>query len=126
MIGTHLSLAQQQRGLRYSYLMWIVWLGLAIPLWQSHWVGMANAWGLAAIGVVPLLLMLMWIWPAKNGNMLMLIGMVFLIYFGAAIVAAMRGGLAAVVYGVEVLLITHTLFWLMWVVERMPKLQQQS
>lgn len=124
MIGTSLSLAQQQTGLRYSYVLWMLWLGLAIPLWQSQWIGMADAWGLAAIAVAPLLLMLAWIWPAKNGNMLMLVGMLLFIYFGFAVLAAMRGGWAALMYGVEVLLITHTLFWLMWVVERMPKLQQ--
>ena len=125
MIGTSLSLAQQQTGLRYSYVLWMLWLGLAIPLWQSQWIGMADAWGLAAIAVAPLLLMLAWIWPAKNGNMLMLVGMVLFVYFGFAVLAAMRGGWAALMYGIEVLLIIHTLFWLMWVVERMPKLQQQ-
>jgi len=124
MIGTHLSLGQQQRGLRYSYLAWMIWLGFAIPLWQSQWIGVADAWGLAGIAVAPLLLMLVWVWPAKNGNMLMLIGMVWLIYFGFSILAALRGGMAAVMYGIEVVLITHTLFWLMWVVERLPKLQQ--
>jgi hypothetical protein len=124
MIGTTLSLEQQQTGLRYSYIAWIVWLGVVIPLWQSQWIGMADAWALAAIAVAPLLVMLAWIWPAKNGNMLMLIGMIFFVYFGFAILAAMRGGWATLVYGMEALLITHTLFWLMWVVERMPKLQQ--
>ena len=124
MIGTTLSLEQQQKGLRYSYIAWIVWLGVVIPLWQSQWIGMADAWALAAIAVAPLLVMLAWIWPAKNGNMLMLIGMIFFVYFGFAILAAMRGGWATLVYGMEALLITHTLFWLMWVVERMPKLQQ--
>lgn len=124
MIGTTLSLKQQQKGLRYSYIAWIVWLGVVIPLWQSQWIGMADAWALAAIAVAPLLVMLAWIWPAKNGNMLMLIGMIFFVYFGFAILAAMRGGWATLVYGMEALLITHTLFWLMWVIERMPKLQQ--
>lgn len=124
MIGTNLSLAQQQRALRYSYLTWLFWMGLVIPLWQSQWIGMSDAWGLAAIGAIPVLVMLTGIWPAKNGNLLMLIGMILLIYFGFSILAALRGGWAAVVYGIEVLLITKTLFWLMWVVERLPKLQQ--
>lgn len=126
MIGTTLSLAQQQCALRYSYLAWLLWLGVLIPLWQSQGVGMANAWGLAAIALTPLLLMLGWIWPAKSGNMLMLVGMLLLVYFGFAILAAMRGGWATLIYGIEVLLITHTLFWLMWVVERLPKLQQSA
>ena len=125
MIGTNLSLAQQQTGLRYSYVAWIVWLILVVPLWQSQWIGLADALVLAAMGVAPLLVMLAWVWPAKNGNMLMLVGMIVLVYFGFAVLQALRGGWAALVYGVEVLLITHTLFWLMWVVERMPKLHQQ-
>ena len=104
---------------------WIVWLILVVPLWQSQWIGLADAWVLAAMGVAPLLVMLAWVWPAKNGNMLMLVGMIVLVYFGFAVLQALRGGWAALVYGVEVLLITHTLFWLMWVVERMPKLHQQ-
>lgn len=126
MIGTKLSLAQQQRALRYSYLAWLLWLGVLIPLWQSQGMGMADAWGLAAIALAPLLLMLGWVWPAKSGNMLMLVGMLLLVYFGFAILAAMRGGWATLMYSVEVLLITHTLFWLMWVVERLPKLQQSA
>lgn len=126
MIGTNLSLAQQQRALRYSYLLWLVWLGIVTPLWQSQWIGMADAWGLAAIALMPLVLMLGWIWPARSGNMLMLVGMLLLVYFGFAILAAMRGGWATLIYGIEVLLIMHTLFWLMWVVERLPKLQQSA
>lgn len=124
MIGTHLSLAQQQQWLRYSYLAWLLWLAVVIPVWQAQSIGMANAIGLAIIAVLPLLLVLVWVWRARNGNILMLLGMMMMIYFGFAILAAMRGGWAAVFYGVEVLLITHTLFWLMWVVERLPKLQQ--
>ena len=128
MIGTTLSLAQQQRALRYSYLVWLFWLGVAIPLWQNQVMGMplADAGGLALIALTPLLLLLGWVWPAKNGNMLMLVGMLLFVYFGMAILAAMRGGWATLMYGVEVILISHSLFWLMWVVERLPKLQQSA
>lgn len=128
MIGTTLSLAQQQRALRYSYLVWLFWLGVAIPLWQNQVMGMplADAGGLALIALTPLLLLLSWVWPAKNGNMLMLVGMLLFVYFGTAILAAMRGGWATLMYGIEVILIAHTLFWLMWVVERLPKLQQSA
>lgn len=128
MIGTTLSLAQQQRALRYSYLVWLFWIGVAIPLWQNQAMGMplADAGGLALIALTPLLLLLSWVWPAKNGNMLMLVGMLLFVYFGMAILAAMRGGWATLMYGVEVILISHSLFWLMWVVERLPKLQQSA
>lgn len=128
MIGTTLSLVQQQRALRYSYLVWLFWLGLAIPFWQTQAMGiqLADAGGLAVIALTPLLLMLGWVWPAKNGNMLMLVGMLLFVYFGFAVLAAMRGGWATLVYGIEVVLITHILFWLMWVVERLPKLQQSA
>jgi len=124
MIGTKLSLLQQQRALRYSYVAWLLWLGVVIPLWQSQWIGMSNAWGLALIAVVPVLLMSPWVWRGKSGSLLMLVGMILLIYFCLAILAALRGGWSMLVYGVEVILITHTLFWLMWVVERLPKLNQ--
>ncbi|MEC7120879.1 MAG: hypothetical protein VXW65_13400 [Pseudomonadota bacterium] len=121
--GASWSLDQQQRGLRYSFLAWLVWVLLVIPAWRSQTImSAADAWGLALLAGVPLVGMLSWVWPAKHGNMLMLVGMVWFIYFTFALLAALQGGVAAVVFGIEALLIFSTFFWLMWVVERLPKL----
>lgn len=123
--GRSFSLAQHQRYLRLSYLSWLIWLGLVIPIARTFLTEMAPqvAWGLALLSLLPALIMLCWVWPAKHGNMLILMGMILLLYLGFAVLAILKGGLSIVLFSIESLLLFVVLYWLMWVIERLPKLQ---
>lgn len=123
--GRAFSLVQHQRYLRISYVSWLIWLGLVIPSVRMFFTEMAPhvAWGLAVLSVLPALIMLCWIWPARHGNMLILIGMLLLIYLGFAVLAILIGGISILLFSIESLLLIVVLYWLMWVIERLPKLQ---
>jgi hypothetical protein len=81
------------------------------------------AWGLAGLALMPALIMLCWVWPAKHGNMLILMGMLLLLYLGFAVLGILIGGISIVLFSIESLLLFIVLYWLMWVIERLPKLQ---
>lgn len=123
--GHALSLAQLQRHVRVSYVLWLVWLGVVIPVVRMFFTQMAPhvAWGLAGLALLPALIMLCWVWPAKHGNMLILMGMLLLLYLGFAVLGVLIGGISIVLFSIESLLLCIVLYWLMWVIERLPKLQ---
>lgn len=123
--GRAFSLAQHQRCLRISYLIWLVWLGLVVPTIRTFWTEMSAqvAWGLALLSLIPALMMLCWVWPARHGNMLILMGMLLLLYLGFAVLGILIGGISIVLFSIESLLLFIVLYWLMWVIERLPKLQ---
>jgi hypothetical protein len=123
--GRAFSLAQHQRWLRVSYVSWLVWIGLVVPICRMLLADkpVNIAWGFAGFAVLPALIMLLWVWPAKHGNMLILIGMILLLYLGFAVLAILKGGLSTVLFSIESLLLFVVLYWLMWVIERLPKLQ---
>jgi hypothetical protein len=123
--GTAFSLSQQQTWLRYSYVAWLLWLGGVEPLVRQFFTQMSAhvAWGLAILSLIPALIMLCWVWPARHGNMLIFIGILLLLYLGFAVLGILIGGISIMLFGVESLLLVNVLYWLMWVIERLPKLQ---
>ncbi len=123
--GRSFSLAQHQRYLRISYLSWLIWLGIVVPMVRMFFTQMSAqvAWELAGLALMPALIMLCWVWPAKHGNMLILMGMLLLLYLGFAVLGILIGGISILLFSVESLLLLVVLYWLMWVIERLPKLQ---
>jgi hypothetical protein len=122
--GRTWTLAQQQHALRWSMVTWLLWLGLGMPVARMLTGMPANvAWGLAGINVVLMALLLPWLWPAKNGNMLILAGMLILLNLGFSVLTILHGGLDMLLGSIESLLVVNVLYWLMWVIERLPKRQ---
>ncbi len=120
--GKHWSLNQQQQALRVSYVLWLIWLGLGVPLGQLYdGMPVKAAFGMALLASLPLWLLAHWVLTAKHGRMLILAGMIILIYLGAAALAILHGGLSLIWFGIETILILNVLYWLMWVIERLPR-----
>ncbi len=122
--GRTWTLAQQQGALRWSIVVWLLWLGVVMPMARMLTGMPVNAaWGLAGINVLLMAVLLPWLWPAKNGNMLILAGMLILLNLGFSVLTILHGGLDMLLGGIESLLVINVLYWLMWVIERLPKLQ---
>lgn len=122
--GHAFDLEQQKKYLRLSTLAWLLWLALVVPLCRIFASDMiaSSAWVLTGFALLPLLLLLPWVWRGKNGSMLIFVGMIWLLYLGLAVLSILKGGLSIWLFSVESVLILNALYWLMWVIERMPKL----
>jgi hypothetical protein len=125
--GRTWTLAQQQHALRVSTGVWLVWLLLLMPLARMMTgMSVSAAWGLAGINLLWTVALLPWLWPAKNGNMLILAGMLILINLGFSVLTILHGGVDILLGSIESLLVLNVLYWLMWVIERLPKLQASA
>lgn len=121
MLGKNMSLAQLQRGLRYSYLIWLVWILLVETGVKLLDLSLSAALGQSVIAALPLVCLLPVFWRGINGVMLIFASMLVMLYLGVAAMAMFKGTLAFALYGVESLCIAAVLFFAMWVIERLPK-----
>lgn len=117
--GAELSLAQLQQRLRYSAVVWLGWFVLLAP-WLSA-IHPIQAAVLAWIGALPALLLMPVLWRAKNGQMLIFAALILLIYLGHGALGFFKNELLRAT--INLLLLLNLLYWLGWVIARLPRLQ---
>lgn len=123
MPGHRWTLDQFRTGLRVSTVLWLVWIFIVETALKAQYRPLADYLISTLLTSLPALALLPILWRGNHGLLLIFTGMVMMIYLGSAAMGMLHGSIALPLYGVETVLLLGMLFFIMWLIERLPKMK---